>query len=927
MTLRSLYVLLLFALGLSACRVHTPHTATEPLNYTIAFAPDANQTYGFDASKYDQSNKTKLNETDYWVAWKSIASGRTDYAIATTEKEQFPAYIGFKTPTAPLSAQQGDKENTKRVSVIGSTDGDTQEVKAYAIQKDEGDESGESAEDDKEVEEKEVTLGLLNVVSYNLVRNKVIVVPVNGVKAPSAPELSLQLNAIYGQAVAAWEVEIDVPFTTDQDLVASLDEGESGIAASFPANMRKFNRKFKRSRDLDKNAYYVFLVDGVQTSLSGFMPFKRQYGYIFNNTEAKTIAHELGHGAFRLRHTFSDEAFIADQGSTDNLMDYSGSEATKLYKHQWDNVHNPEKMIGWFEDDAESAMDICFWTKSVLTYNSVSGKDHVLKPNMPMYNEVMNNFDNYWDQSAALFKKHKFGKDKENNLALKANTQWTIRNATHYKKADETFFVDLAVKAIVDRAAGGVSLHKEGVTLAKITLEGKDYKLAAYSNEENTKPNYVRVGELCDLVDDENVQVYNADGQSFIAFLNGGVLVLVIQILTDDEDDVETWLKYLGILVEEEGSWMSLVPRFWEDWTWGEEEGDEEEGNLLYDYFVTDDDAWYREKESPFKAIIPNPKTNVLAKATQVAVLEVVQDDKKTDVAKVQLQSNFDIEYTSLSNLTQVKNFSKERNYRFLQDYSALEIPFSEYKTDKIYKTDAKVVVDKYFGDYLNVKGSNVWIEKSTVIWIDRISKETFLTETKNATEVGTKFTSNETSVACNICVRAALLLLKEESALFPITGSGFNDPNDSYKSREVAGYISHPGQAKNIKQDLDVITTKANLNYRFTEIKKKEDEGWESFFKRLQDKADVGGIVVGAMLSSGGASGHVMLITPGGLVGITKETSKWGWTFDKKGRGIKKLPRVLECGTGARENEAPLCRNVDYNGAISRIKWFQYNQ
>ncbi len=177
----------------------------------------------------------------------------------------------------------------------------------------------------KEVEEKEVTLGLLNVVSYDQVRNKVIVVPVNDVKAPSAPELSLQLNAIYGQAVAEWEVVVDERFTIDDlDLIKNLDEGESGIAASFPANMREFNRKFKRSRNVDKDAYYVFLVDGVQTSLSGFMPFKRQYGYIFNNTEAQTIAHELGHGAFRLRHTFSPEAFIANQGSTDNLMDYCG---------------------------------------------------------------------------------------------------------------------------------------------------------------------------------------------------------------------------------------------------------------------------------------------------------------------------------------------------------------------------------------------------------------------------------------------------------------------------------------------------------------------------------------------------------------------------------------------------------------------------
>ena len=557
-----------------------------------------------------------------------------------------------------------------------------------------------------------MTLGLLNVVSYDQVRNKVIVVPVNDVKAPLVEELSIPLNTIYGQAVAEWEVVIDERFTIDDlDLIKNLDEGESGIAASFPANMREFNRKFKRSRNVDKDAYYLFLVNGVSTSKEGFMPFKRQYGYIFNNTEAQTIAHELGHGAFRLRHTFSPEAFIANQGSTDNLMDYlpavagaSGSN-TKLYKHQWDNVHNPEKMIGWFEGDEESALDICFWTKSVLTYNSLFGKDHVLKPNMPIYNEVKDNFDSYWDQSATLFKKYKFGKDKENNLPLKANSKWTIRNATHYKKTDETFFVDLAVKAIVDRAAGGVTLHKEGVTLARITLEGKDYKLAAYSNEENTKPNYVRVDELCDLVDDENIQIYNADGQSFIAFLNGGVPVLVIQILTDDEDDVETWLKYLGILVEEEGSWMSLVPGFWEDWTWGGGEGDE---IGEFNYIVNTDDAWLRQSNSPYDFLTP---TEIIDQGAQVSLIDTFKDAKGNDVTKLKLKSDGQIFYTTLTNISEVTKLDKDRNYKLLQNYKALSLPYSQTTGSKTYKKDVIITADKICGNYVKVKGDDIGLE------------------------------------------------------------------------------------------------------------------------------------------------------------------------------------------------------------------------
>jgi hypothetical protein len=84
------------------------------------------------------------------------------------------------------------------------------------------------------------------------------------------------------------------------------------------------------------------------------MPFKQQFGYIFTEQAtmlSQTIAHELGHGAFRLRHPF-DEFGLA-KGTTDNLMDYGKD--TKLYKYQWDNVHNPEAMVGWLQGDDESA--------------------------------------------------------------------------------------------------------------------------------------------------------------------------------------------------------------------------------------------------------------------------------------------------------------------------------------------------------------------------------------------------------------------------------------------------------------------------------------------------------------------------------------------------------------------------------------------
>ena len=90
------------------------------------------------------------------------------------------------------------------------------------------------------------------------------------------------------------------------------------------------------------------------------MPINGQCGFIFLNnvsTErvARVAAHELGHGVFRLYHTFSsDNRYILPEGTTDNLMDYNGG--TALYKYQWDYIHDPQTMLfAWAEEEEEGA--------------------------------------------------------------------------------------------------------------------------------------------------------------------------------------------------------------------------------------------------------------------------------------------------------------------------------------------------------------------------------------------------------------------------------------------------------------------------------------------------------------------------------------------------------------------------------------------
>ncbi len=320
------------------------------VDYLVTFKPNPEQRYGFDA-KGDYSmgpyDELEINGQDYVVAWKSVELGRNDYVNVVTDKENFPSEVGFQTPTGKTSSIASASANEKQVVVTGTAPGLEETLDAYVVV-----EEGEETE--------ELVLGRLNVKTYEQLSERLVIVPVNNVTAPNPEEIATALNKIYKQAVVEWRLSIADRFEIDPSMIDGMMDEASGIFSSFPYPMREFNQAYRdRATQYDDNAYYIFLVEGAHANKAGFMPFKRQFGYIFTDelggtTIAKAIAHELGHGAFRLRHTFSPEDFKAQEGSTDNLMDYTNG--TRLKKTQWDLIHEPGEMNGWFEGDEESAM-------------------------------------------------------------------------------------------------------------------------------------------------------------------------------------------------------------------------------------------------------------------------------------------------------------------------------------------------------------------------------------------------------------------------------------------------------------------------------------------------------------------------------------------------------------------------------------------
>ena len=132
------------------------------------------------------------------------------------------------------------------------------------------------------------------------------------------------------------------------------------------------------------NDYYLFFTDCYNRldtagnvspeAVNGYMPVGRHYGFIYNEyTNARTIAHELGHGTNSLHHTFSAESeTFRTTEKTDNLMDYNGGEYLNHRQWQWSHEKH-RNVLGFLDDEEESEANILpfiYW----LGHNNIGGK-------------------------------------------------------------------------------------------------------------------------------------------------------------------------------------------------------------------------------------------------------------------------------------------------------------------------------------------------------------------------------------------------------------------------------------------------------------------------------------------------------------------------------------------------------------------------
>jgi len=185
--------------------------------------------------------------------------------------------------------------------------------------------------------------GALNMWHVTGKKVNVTLVSLNGGETPTQSQAQEYLNSIYGKAGIQFEVS-----TTKVDIIdswgASIETGDSDLLNTYTNGQQTITNDFQNQlgASYKNDTYYVLFTKAPSSKpgILGFMPLKRQFGFVFAppsvNGGLRTLAHELGHGIFGLQHPFTEYNTTA---TTDLLMDYGTG--TALNHNDWEIMHAP----------------------------------------------------------------------------------------------------------------------------------------------------------------------------------------------------------------------------------------------------------------------------------------------------------------------------------------------------------------------------------------------------------------------------------------------------------------------------------------------------------------------------------------------------------------------------------------------------------
>jgi len=321
--------------------------------FLAKFEPSPTQAYGFDSLKYsgfaDYYNEMDVNGKVFKMPWK---------ALAPNSYEPVNLKIRRSSDSFPYSdLKVGIWGGDDLVPVAGSSTA----LQTYNLKgTNEGDEFAVVAKFNSD--DKEVHAGGIWAVTYQPKSFNLYIVALEGSNIDEeCARMQNEITTIYKQALVNWSVKPLYGFKGIALGDNGLDWTDSEFLSAYNTEMNSVISAFKDWHpNSDPDAYFMIVVPKFSdNTVEGFMPRNRRFGFISaEQLYSRNVAHELGHGAFNLRHTFPE----VQQYSTDNLMDYS-QDKFALLKAQWDLIHNPESTTGLFDEMEDGAMIDSYMSK------------------------------------------------------------------------------------------------------------------------------------------------------------------------------------------------------------------------------------------------------------------------------------------------------------------------------------------------------------------------------------------------------------------------------------------------------------------------------------------------------------------------------------------------------------------------------------
>lgn len=193
-------------------------------------------------------------------------------------------------------------------------------------------------------------IGQLNVIPYKLRTEKVYLIPLSVTKV-NVDSLQAKVNRIYRQANVQIQLELLPVFKHEEWDAATLLDNPSAIHERYTNQMHDLRDLYlERNPNMDKKAYYLFLVPGfVDSKQRGYMVRNKALGFVKVDNSPKlsmAIARQLGYGMGFFKDTWMDRG--PEKGTTRNLMDFpSGKE---MRAKQWSQLRFASHSYSLFDN-------------------------------------------------------------------------------------------------------------------------------------------------------------------------------------------------------------------------------------------------------------------------------------------------------------------------------------------------------------------------------------------------------------------------------------------------------------------------------------------------------------------------------------------------------------------------------------------------